>query len=156
MKSIDSPVAIDHEHNAADTLSQLLHTLDGILHSGDYDLPENTRQQLEGAYKSALNDIGTSFINAPMGTLPLAKVASYELPDNVTLEAVKGRQDVIRWALRDRIRNCLNKEGEWEYEPQPSSRDDDFYARCRWATKEDAYQAWETLVFSKQATDPTA
>jgi hypothetical protein len=26
---------------------------------------------------------------------------------------------------------CLNKDGEWEYEPMPSSRDDAFIARCR-------------------------
>ena len=146
MSPTDTPVVIDHEHNAADTLSQLLHTLDGVLHSGDWSLPEDTHQQLEGAYEDALNGIGTGFINAPVNTLPLATVASYELPGEVLLESVKGFQG-IRWALRNDRRYCLNKEGEWEYEPMPSSRDDDFYARCRWDTVEEAYDAWKTHLF---------
>jgi hypothetical protein len=32
----------------------------------------------------------------------------------------------------------LNKLGEWEFEPLPSSRDDDFLSRCRYATPIDA------------------
>lgn len=35
----------------------------------------------------------------------------------------------------------LAKDGEWEYEPQPSSRDDEFYARCRYDTYDDAANA---------------
>lgn len=31
----------------------------------------------------------------------------------------------------------LNDSNQWEYEPQPSSRDDDFYNRCRF-TQDDA------------------
>lgn len=31
-----------------------------------------------------------------------------------------------------------NKDGEWEYEPLPSSRDDDYFERCRWDDWEDA------------------
>ncbi len=27
---------------------------------------------------------------------------------------------------------CLNKEGQWEYEPLPSSRDEAFFDRCRY------------------------
>lgn len=33
---------------------------------------------------------------------------------------------------------CLNKSGEWELEPIPSSRDDAFYARCRWHRAQEA------------------
>lgn len=33
---------------------------------------------------------------------------------------------------------CLNKKGEWEYEPMPSSRDDAFYDRCRFPSFIDA------------------
>jgi hypothetical protein len=33
---------------------------------------------------------------------------------------------------------CLTKTGTWEYEPTPSSRDDAFTARCRFATPEEA------------------
>lgn len=37
--------------------------------------------------------------------------------------------------------DCLNKAGEWEYEPLPSSRDDAFIARCRFASAADAIGA---------------
>ena len=40
------------------------------------------------------------------------------------------------WAVRQRGW-CLNTELEWEYEPLPSSREDDFLARCRF-TQADA------------------
>lgn len=35
----------------------------------------------------------------------------------------------------------LNKDGEWEYEVQPSSRDEAFYDRCRFCEFEAAYHA---------------
>lgn len=41
------------------------------------------------------------------------------------------------WAIVDPGFN-LNHDGDWEYEPLPSSRDDDFYARCRWPSARDA------------------
>lgn len=40
---------------------------------------------------------------------------------------------------------CLNKDGKWEYEPQPSSRDDSFMNRCRYASFKDAVSAIEKL-----------
>jgi len=43
----------------------------------------------------------------------------------------------IKWAVRWMGR-CLTHDGEWEYEPQPSSRDDAFYARCRFDSLEEA------------------
>jgi hypothetical protein len=61
-------------------------------------------------------------------------------PQHVTLEAVYGF-DGKRWAVRE-AEMCLNKSGGWEWEPQPSSRDDEFYARCRWATAEEALAFW--------------
>lgn len=39
------------------------------------------------------------------------------------------------WAVR-KSGWCLNRDGEWEYEPIPSSRDDEFFARCRWTLDE--------------------
>ena len=32
----------------------------------------------------------------------------------------------------------MNRDGEWEYEPQPSSRTAEFFLRTRYATAEDA------------------
>lgn len=48
------------------------------------------------------------------------------------------------WAVKDGS-CCLAKDGEWEYEPLPSSRDEEFIARCRYATKEEALAALEAL-----------
>lgn len=35
------------------------------------------------------------------------------------------------WAIRKLGHHVLNHDGQWEIEPQPSSRDDEFMARCR-------------------------
>lgn len=43
---------------------------------------------------------------------------------------------------------CMAKDGEWEYEPMPSNRDEDFFERCRY-TYEEAVQALEKLVDSR-------
>jgi hypothetical protein len=44
----------------------------------------------------------------------------------------------VKWSVRWMGR-CLNKQGEWDWEPSPSSRDDDFYAKCRFESLEEAY-----------------
>jgi hypothetical protein len=43
------------------------------------------------------------------------------------------------------IGNCLSKDGKWECEPMPSSRDDAFYARCRFDSFADAVAAVKRL-----------
>jgi hypothetical protein len=48
--------------------------------------------------------------------------------------------DGIRFAVR-RGNSCLTMGGEWEYEPLPSDRDDEFYRRCRFASFEAAANA---------------
>lgn len=40
------------------------------------------------------------------------------------------------WAVKKMGRRCLNVKGQWEYEPQPSSRNDAFFARTRWPLDE--------------------
>ncbi len=37
--------------------------------------------------------------------------------------------------------SCLNKDGEMEWEPRPSSRTEDFYNRCRFDNLDDAMEA---------------
>ena len=57
---------------------------------------------------------------------------------HITLERVRqlpGKPD--KWAIRE-SGCCMNRNGEWEYEPIPSSRDDAFMERCRFNTVEDA------------------
>jgi len=36
---------------------------------------------------------------------------------------------------------CLNSDGAWEWEPNPSSRDDDFLGRCRFSREEAIHRA---------------
>ena len=87
--------------------------------------------------------------------LPQAKIASYALGeptnpfDQVTLEAMPQRDGRLLWAIRNASRSCLNKSGQWEFEPMPSSRDDAFLQRCRWDTPEKAYKAWEKTLAPK-------
>ena len=49
--------------------------------------------------------------------------------------------DGEKWAVR-KGGNCLTKTGEWEWEPMPSSRTDDFYERCRFESLEKALQTY--------------
>ena len=41
-----------------------------------------------------------------------------------------------KWAVVDVGRLCLNSDGEWEYEPMPSNRDETFLGRCRFSFEE--------------------
>lgn len=50
------------------------------------------------------------------------------------------------WKVTDGSMECLNKAGEWEYEPLPSSRDDEFMARCRFNTAENAIAAARAAI----------
>lgn len=63
-------------------------------------------------------------------------VVAYAVRDNpiVTIENTY-RGDEDKWAIRQHGQ-CLNKSMEWEYEPQPSSRDEEFFARCRFSLDE--------------------
>jgi hypothetical protein len=59
----------------------------------------------------------------------------------VSIERVQQRSGADLWAVRTKSGCCLNKEGDWEDEPQPSSRDDAFLNRCRFATSREAIDA---------------
>jgi hypothetical protein len=67
-------------------------------------------------------------------------ILAYDLGNNVKLERVRGPYG---WAIRNEAGSVLGKtDDEWEWEPQPSSRDEAFYERCRYATPEEAYQRY--------------
>jgi hypothetical protein len=61
------------------------------------------------------------------------------------VERVANIEGPDRFAIR-RLGDCLNKNGEWEWEPNPSTRDAAFFARCRWATKEEAFAAFREAI----------
>jgi hypothetical protein len=52
--------------------------------------------------------------------------------------------DGITYAIRQGS-CCLNKRGEWEFEPIPSSRSDAFLKRCRWSDFERAWMVFSSL-----------
>lgn len=58
----------------------------------------------------------------------------------VRVERARQMQGPALWAVRC-FGDCLNKSGGWEFEPMPSSRDDEFLARCRFASMPEAMQA---------------
>jgi hypothetical protein len=57
----------------------------------------------------------------------------------ITVERRDGMQGT-KWAVCDHGL-VLNQSGEWEYEPIPSSRGDDFLARCRFDSYHKAFVA---------------
>ena len=74
------------------------------------------------------------------------KVLVYELDFwsysiDVRLECVQQIDGPDLWAIREKG-CCLNKQGEWEIEPIPSSRTSTFYKRCRWKSAEAALKFW--------------
>lgn len=48
---------------------------------------------------------------------------------------------IDRWAITDG-HSVLDKDGDWIIEPLPSSRDDEYIAKTRWASAEEAYAFW--------------
>lgn len=63
-------------------------------------------------------------------------VSSYRVGNSIDaarVERVMQIEGPDKWAVRLHGR-CLNTAGQWEWEPMPSSRDDDFLGRCRFDT----------------------
>ena len=56
----------------------------------------------------------------------------------------RGEPGDDRWAVKG-LFEVLNRDGEWEREPSPSNRDDDFKARCRF-TEEEALRLAKVAV----------
>lgn len=51
------------------------------------------------------------------------------------------------WGIvRERNGSVLNRNFEWEYQPQPSSRTEDFYRRCRYESVDEAVQHIERYL----------
>lgn len=66
--------------------------------------------------------------------LNLAEIASaFDLGGRVQVVKRSGST----WAIWNGA-SCLNRDLEWEWEPQPSSREDDYITRTRWPTAQEA------------------
>jgi len=76
-----------------------------------------------------------------------AVVSAYSLPgldgskiDEIRVERARQMNGGALWAVRYRG-DVLNKQGEWEWEPMPSGRDEAFLARARFNSAEEAIAA---------------
>lgn len=70
------------------------------------------------------------------------QAVSYQyMHTKITVEQVRQRGDYVKWAVRNGLGLCLSRDGIWEIEPRPSSRDDDFIARTRYDSLDDAFDA---------------
>jgi len=60
---------------------------------------------------------------------------------DVRLERCRQYEGPDLWAIRERG-NVLNKDAGWEYEPIPSSRNNEFFERTRFASADEAFDFW--------------
>lgn len=60
--------------------------------------------------------------------------------DDIRIARATQKSGRERWAVRQ-MGDCLNKQGEWEFEPTPSSRDAAFLERCRFDSADEAFAA---------------
>ncbi|MES2247634.1 MAG: hypothetical protein V4645_10150 [Pseudomonadota bacterium] len=67
-------------------------------------------------------------------------VSETRYADDITVQRAKQLSGPPLWKVCYRG-SVLNQHGEWEYEPLPSSRTDEFLARCRFSSPERAIAA---------------
>lgn len=71
----------------------------------------------------------------------------------VTVERLINRDGTTCWAIRSQG-NCMARDGTWESEPTPSSRDHAFLMRCRFACAEDAFAVLTSVRAGRPAEKP--
>ncbi len=92
----------------------------------------------------------------PVGTDVI--VDAYAFPsatqfgDEIKVQRTRQIEGPALWKVVDGKGNCLNKSGEWEWEPMPSSRDDEFLSRCRFPTADAAINAVRGIGTPKEST----
>ena len=80
----------------------------------------------------------------------LLVISSYTFPtadpfSQITIQRIARPDGPDRWAIKHHG-NCLNKNGEWEHEPIPSNRDEDFLARCRYDSFDEACECLAKIL----------
>ena len=65
--------------------------------------------------------------------------------DAVYIEERRQRDGAQLWVIANQWRDVFNRDGEWEWEPQPSSREDDFIARTRYASPTEALAVFNSF-----------
>lgn len=70
-----------------------------------------------------------------------ARIERYSIPKSgVEIIRADQRTGPAKWKVF-KEGYCLAKSGDWEYEPMPSSRTDDFIERCRFDSAQEAITA---------------
>lgn len=113
---------------------------------------DGMRNAAGGIYATSVHEFARAIEAAARragGTAELGTVSEYVIEGEPRL---RGMGDIrvcrckqvgggVKWAVRGVLGDCLNRDGEWEDEPLPSSRSDDFLARCRFDSAEEALAA---------------
>lgn len=79
----------------------------------------------------------------------LSKATCFEIDwaRNTLIEGRRQNNDIVLWVINEN-RMLLGKDGEWHYEPLPSSRTDEFKELTRFASPDEAYD-----FFTKHKTN---
>lgn len=80
----------------------------------------------------------------------VAAATTYTIKRWLTIERTEYSTDI--WAIR-RNGDVWTRNNEWEWEPMPSSRDDDFLGRARW-TLEEAWVAARSIADNDEPPPP--
>ena len=76
----------------------------------------------------------------------LAAASEFSFGERITIMRRKQRDGTSKWSVNDDSNgSVLNADGEWEYEPSPSNRSDEFIAATRF-TFEEAWAKAEKLT----------
>ncbi len=119
--------------------------LDGYEMEGDggYYIPnKRERAILDDAIAGMLADdeILELLAARPAPAASDAQIAAYTLPDGTRVEGATQSDGAYLWAVR-RNGDCLGRDGHWSYEPQPSSRSQEWLALHRFPTAPAAIDA---------------
>lgn len=132
------------------TLSELLRAMDDC---------DERRQPITDSMRDALRSLARDVVRerdtlcARVGELEATLSTASQFwvlrptesrPSPMTIDRCAQLIGPDRWAVRCRG-NVLSRGGEWEWEPSPSNRDDDFLARCRFGTYDEAKAAATVL-----------
>jgi hypothetical protein len=71
-----------------------------------------------------------------------------------SLQRMKQRDDSYLWAILKGEHSVMNREGEWEYQPLPSSRDNAFLKRTRFSTAMDALKVYRQQETKGESLQP--
>lgn len=69
-------------------------------------------------------------------TLHDLAISEYDAGGDICIRAAPQADGTIKWKVVNIGGSVLNTDGQWEYEPMPSSRTAEYLARCRYASAE--------------------